>query len=54
MGAYCFLSKVKGIQKFENYIEPGKRQLRSVFNEFKQVAKATSPKVFDFMDKALV
>ena len=53
MGAYCFLSKVKGIQKFENYIEPGKRQLRKVFDEFKQVAKATSPKVFDFMDKAL-
>ena len=54
MGAYCFLSKVKGIQKFEQYIEPGKRQLRIIFSEFKKIAKATSPKVFDFMDKALV
>ena len=54
MGAYCFLSKVKGIQKFEQYIEPGKRQLRVVFDEFKKIAKATSPKVFDFMDNALV
>jgi hypothetical protein len=53
MGAYCFLSKVKGIQKFEQYIEPGKRQLRIIFDEFKKIAKATSPKVFDFMDKAL-
>lgn len=53
MGAYCFLSKVKGIQKFENYIEPGKRQLRQVFEEFKSVIKASSPKIFDFMDKAL-
>ncbi len=54
MGAYCFLSKVKGIQKFEQYIEPGKRQLRVVFDEFKKIAKATSPKTFDFMDNALV
>jgi len=53
MGAYCFLSKVKGIQKFEQYIEPGKRQLRILFNEFKLMAKATSPQVFEFMEKAL-
>ena len=54
MGAYCFLSKVKKIEKFEQYIEPGKRQLRILFDEFKKMAKATSPEVFDFMDKALV
>lgn len=53
MGAYCFLSKVKGIQKFEKYIEPGKAQLRVLFAEFKKVAKATSPEVFEFMEKAL-
>lgn len=53
MGAYCFLSKVKGIQKFEQYIEPGKAQLRALFSEFKKIAKATSPEVFEFMDKAL-
>ncbi|MCQ2125579.1 MAG: phosphotransferase [Fibrobacter sp.] len=53
MGAYCFLSKVKGIQKFEQYIEPGKAQLRVLFSEFKKIAKATSPEVFEFMDKAL-
>lgn len=53
MGAYCFLSKVKGIQKFEQYIEPGKAQLRVLFGEFKKVVKATNPEVFDFMEKAL-
>ncbi len=53
MGAYCFLSKVKGIQKFEQYIEPGKAQLRVLFGEFKKIAKATSPEVFEFMDKVL-
>lgn len=53
MGAYCFLSKVKGIQKFEQYIEPGKAQLRVLFGEFKKIAKATSPEVFEFMEKAL-
>lgn len=53
MGAYCFLSKVKGIKKFEQYIEPGKRQLRLVFAEFQKMAKATDPEVFRFMDKAL-
>jgi len=53
MGAYCKLSKVNGIQKFEQYIEPGKAQLRILFAEFKKVAKATSPEVFEFMEKAL-
>lgn len=53
MGAYCFLSKVKGIQKFEQYIEPGKAQLRVLFGEFKKVAKATNQEVFEFMEKAL-
>ncbi len=54
MGAYCFLSKVKKIEKFEKYIEPGKAQLRVLFGEFKKIAKATSPEVFEFMEKALV
>ncbi|MCF0220874.1 MAG: phosphotransferase [Fibrobacter sp.] len=53
LGAYCFLSKVKGIQKFQQYIEPGKAQLRVLFAEFKKVAKVTSPEVFEFMEKAL-
>ena len=53
MGAYCFLSKVKKIEKFEKYIEPGKAQLRVLFSEFMKVAKATNQEVFDFMEKAL-
>lgn len=53
MGAYCFLSKVKGIKKFEQYIEPGKKQLRILFSEFQKIAKATDPEVFRFMDAAL-
>lgn len=53
MGAYCFLSNVKKIEKFKQYIEPGKKQLRVLFAEFKKVAKATDPEVFDFMEKAL-
>ncbi|MCQ2098402.1 MAG: phosphotransferase [Fibrobacter sp.] len=53
MGAYCFLSKVKKIEKFEKYIEPGKAQLRVLFGEFKKIAKATNQEVFDFMEKAL-
>ena len=53
LGAYCFLSKVKQIEKFEKYIEPGKAQLRVLFGEFKKTAKATSSEVFDFMENAL-
>lgn len=53
MGAYCFLSQVKNIKKFANYIEPGKKQLRILFEEFKLIAKATEPEVFEFMEKAL-
>jgi len=53
LGAYCFLSKVKGIQKFEQYIEPGKRQLRALLSEFKLVVKATEPEAIEFMDKVL-
>ena len=54
LGAYCFLSKTKGIQKFEQYIEPGKKQLRVLFSEFRQIAKATDPQVFSFMEQALL
>ena len=54
LGAFCFLSKTKGIQKFEQYIEPGKKQLRVVFSEFRQVAKATDSQVFSFMERALL
>jgi hypothetical protein len=54
LGAYCFLSKVKGIQKFEQYIEPGKKQLRLLFAEFRKIAKATDPQVFSFMERALL
>ena len=54
LGAYCFLSKTKGIQKFEQYIEPGKKQLRSVFSEFRNIAKATDSQVFSFMERALL
>ena len=54
MGAFCFLSKVKGIQKFEQYIEPGKKQLRILFSEFRKIAKATDPQVFSFMERALL
>jgi aminoglycoside/choline kinase family phosphotransferase len=53
LGAYCFLSKVKGIQKFEQYIEPGKAQLRTLFGEFKQIAKATEPEAIAFIENAL-
>ena len=53
LGAYCFLSKVKKIEKFEQYIEPGKARLRELFGEFKLIAKATDPEVFKFMDWAL-
>ena len=54
LGAFCFLSKVKGIQKFEQYIEPGKKQLRLLFSEFRKVAKATDSQVFSFMERALL
>ena len=54
LGAYCFLSKTKGIQKFEQYIEPGKKQLRSVFSEFRNIAKATDSQVFSFMERVLL
>ncbi len=32
MGAYCFLSQVKGISSFATHIEPGRRRLREVFS----------------------
>ena len=53
LGAYCFLSKVKGIEKFKQYIEPGKAQLRTLFGEFKKIAKATEPEAIEFIEKAL-
>ncbi len=53
LGAYCFLSQVKKIDKFEQYIEPGKAKLRELFEEFKKIANATDPEVFKFMDWAL-
>ena len=53
LGAYCFLSQVKGIKKFEQYIEPGKKQLRILFSEFRSIAKITDSEVFDFMEKVL-
>jgi aminoglycoside/choline kinase family phosphotransferase len=33
LGAYCFLSKKKGIKSFEQYIEPGARRLGEVCRE---------------------
>ena len=53
LGAYCFLSRVKGIKKFENYIEPGKKQLAALFVEFKKIVKATEPEAIEFMEKVL-
>ena len=53
LGAYCFLSRVKGIQKFEKYIEPGKKQLLALLGEFKKIVKATEPEAIEFIEKAL-
>ena len=53
LGAYCFLSRVKGIQKFEKYIEPSKKQLFALLGEFKKIVKATEPEAIEFMEKAL-
>lgn len=53
LGAYCFLSRQKKIAKFEQYIEPGKKQLLALFAEFKKIANATDPELFPFMEKAL-
>jgi len=30
LGAYCFLSKKKGIKSFEQYIEPGAKRLEEI------------------------
>jgi aminoglycoside/choline kinase family phosphotransferase len=35
LGAYCFLSKKKGIKSFEQYIEPGARRFEEVCQEAK-------------------
>jgi aminoglycoside/choline kinase family phosphotransferase len=32
LGAYCFLSKKKGIKSFEQYIEPGEKRFRTVLD----------------------
>jgi len=32
LGAYCFLSKKKGIKSFEQYIEPGAKRLEEIFS----------------------
>ncbi|MDR2581409.1 MAG: phosphotransferase [Fibromonadaceae bacterium] len=32
LGAYCFLSKKKGIKSFEQYIEPGAKRLGEIFS----------------------
>ena len=53
LGAYCFLSRQKKIEKFAQYIEPGKKQLLALFNEFKLIANATDKELFPFMEEAL-
>ena len=45
---------MKGIKKFEQYIEPGKKQLLALFEEFKLIAKATEPDAIEFIKKTLV
>ena len=47
------MSRVKGIKKFEQYIEPGKRQLKVLLAEFCQIVKATEPEALEFLEKAL-
>lgn len=47
LGAYCFLSQTKKIQKFEQYIEPGRARLVEVFklyNEFSPSSNAVANK----------
>jgi hypothetical protein len=34
VGAYCFLSKKKGIKSFERYIEPGAKRLKEISSRF--------------------
>lgn len=38
LGAYCFLSKEKGLKQFEQFIEPGKKQLIEILNLYQDVA----------------
>ena len=42
LGAYCFLSKTKGIESFKNYIEPGKKQLLQVLNLYREYSPSSS------------
>jgi aminoglycoside/choline kinase family phosphotransferase len=42
LGAYCFLSKTKGIESFKKYIEPGKKQLLQVLNLYREFSPSSS------------
>lgn len=54
MGAYCFLSKVKGIERFAKHIEPGKKQLKTVLELYREYSPAANKEANKFLCDHLV
>ncbi len=54
MGAYCFLSKTKGIERFAKHIEPGKKQLRTVLELYREYSPAANKEANKFLCDHLV
>ncbi len=42
LGAYCFLSKEKKIEKFAEYIESGKKQLKTALDLYKEYSRSAN------------
>lgn len=49
MGAYCFLSKTKGIERFAKHIEPGKKQLKKVLELYREYSPAANKVANNFL-----
>ncbi|MFA6341356.1 MAG: phosphotransferase [Fibrobacteraceae bacterium] len=53
MGAFCFLSREKKMENFEQYIEPGKARLSEILSLYKAVSPEKSHEAIDFLISTL-
>lgn len=53
LGAYCFLSTEKGIQKFSEYIEPGKKRLLEVLMLYREYSSEKEQEAIRYLCEQL-
>ncbi len=49
IGAYCFLSKEKQIESFEQFIEPGVAQLKALLTLYREESVELNPEIYSFL-----